>query len=323
MAYSSTTKSAAEQAAQAADKVLFLARNVLKHCFVLADWKNASGFARNLTGYEADYAADGLADIPTKPEVASPAEVVCDLLFNIDASINGAANVVDGIVITGHNFHTLARAYATTLTVTAEIADDDVFTGPDVTQLAQWSITAGYRNPRLVSFDLAGAAGRYTSVEWFRLRISSPVAFSLNVPEVGEVFLGRTRQLGRAPDRPFDYRAARSTVSTHRTKTGQPSTYELFAHETPLSMVLSAYDGTDDATGLDDVATLRALYEDTYGGVEPFIVVPQPETYPTRAHLARLEPPEQLAVFADLDVGEYALNFIEYPPFVGPEGYTT
>lgn len=315
MTYTATVKSAAEQAAQAADKTLFVTRNALLDLESDPVWL-AGATDVTSTLYPTTLACDGQADAPTRPEYLAATTTV-DLVFELTPSVRGQANQVKAVAVLGHNLYTVARALGATLTVNAEIANAGDFVS-GYARIGQWSITAGYDDPPLVSLDLAGAFGEYASVPWFRLRVSSSVAFTSSaLPAVGEIFLGRTRQLGRRPDRPFDARSATSSVSRARSKTGSLASYELFADAGDIRMTLTAYDGTDRDTSLDDVSTLEAWWTDTRG-VDPFLFFDEPGTNPSHARFVALDPPGRKFNFYDLQLGEIEIGLIEIPPFLGP-----
>ena len=324
MAYASTTKSAAEQTAQAADKTLFVTRNTLRSLAADPAWTTGAGASADASGYSASFACDGIADNPTHPAVQSPTVSTYRWTANLTTSPNGVDNVIDSVAILGHNFHTIARQLSATITVNVEIANSSAFdAGHQYLLLYQWTVTGAYTCPRLVALNLTSNYGRYTAVPWLRVVVASTVAFDGDhLPEIGEVFAGRSRQLGRRPDRPWDPRSSTTQLSRQRAKTGAVSTYELYSHVSDAKLLYSAHDGTDNATNLDDVATLESWYQDTYAGRDPFVFVDSPNTSPAQAQLVALDPPTRKLDFFDINIGQIEIPLLEYPPFLGPELYT-
>lgn len=321
MTYSTSTKSASEQAALAADKTLFLTRNACRNLTGSPYWLAWSGVTSTNadTLYEPGWAADGQCDEPTSPALQSPAVDTYDLIFPLKTSVDGVTNEISAIVLFGHNLNALARALSATLDITVNVGNSSSFVGAPV--VAEWVLTGGYHNPPLVSVNLDPGFTVYSGVAWLRVRIESTVAFSGTMPQIGEVFAGRSRQLGRRPDRPFDAKSATSNLARARTKTGAILSYERYAHVGDVKLTYTAYDGTDRDTGLDDVATLEAWYQDLRAGAEPFVFIDKPGTAPEEAQFVALDPPERRINFFDINLGEISISLIEYPPFLGPELY--
>lgn len=317
-----STKSSAEQAAIAADKTLFVTKNALRSLAGTPYWVawNGGTSANADSIYEAVWAADGQADEPTMPALQSPAVDTYDLVFNLDTTVDGNYNRISDVAIFGHNLNTLSLAMTKTITVSVQIADSSAFT-TGLATLATWTLTGGYRDLPLVSVDLASAYTIYEGAPWLRVRIECTAAFSGTMPQIGEVFAGRSRQLGRRPDRPFDPRSATSNITRQRTKTGSIASYERYTYAGDVRLTYTAYDGTDRDTGLDDVATLEAWYQDLRGGAEPFVFIDSPGSAPEEAQFVALDPPERKINFYDIDLGEIEIALIEYPPFLGPELY--
>lgn len=304
MAYTadSSAITAPERTAYAADKTFLLASvlhryNALPRWSLTGSW--ASGSDVSATGYPARAACDDLIDVPTRPIIQSPTVSDYYLLFDLD-DVD-----IDAIAIIGHNFHLLSG----TVTITAQVADNDAFS-TNLATVATWTPTTA---TRLVDLILSSWI-RYTTVRYFRIKVSSTVAFA-SQPSVCEVVAGTRRQLGRRPDRPWDSLALGGDVPRHRTKSGGSVKYTRNTGGVVLKPSWTPALSADAITGIDDSDVLRGIHEDTGYGSRNLLFIDKPSTAPTVAHWCEYEGPEFSIPEVDYDEGQASLQLVELSPF--------
>lgn len=291
MAFGSGALTANEIADFAADKPLAAVQTVPMGSDVR--WTEVGTFVatdRTDADYPTSWAYDGYPDYKTQPD--STAASTWYLIYDF-----GAGNEIDldCAFIIGHNFGTLSLT-----TVQVEIADDSLFT-VNLTTIADFGSPAD--DTRLVDYSLN--ALRYTNIRYLRLKLSRGSNFT---PEIGELFLGRRRQLGRKPDRPFDDYARARRASVAETLGGK--THSVLHYDGKFMLEASWI--LDDATYVSD---WKAFGQACTG---PFVWSYDPTTYPDSWYLMTL---------GDLDM--WALPMVEpsaYEAFLsgaeqGPEDY--
>lgn len=267
MAWSSAALTAAEIAAALADKPCLIAKNVVETVDASgAMWKQgglwSAGADETATNYEAAYAYDRGHSYETKPATAQTT------WYYLMKWAGGTE--FDTCHILGHNFGTIGG-----LTVTLQIADDTAFS-TNLQTIATW--TPGSSTLRLGEMKLrhtGSAALRYTGVLYARLGITKGSTFT---PEIGELWLGRRRQLLHRPNNPYnpdDRSWAGSefdSMSGVRTRTVD--------HEGRARV-----SGTWDLADSTEIADVLLFRDDSGYLSKPFLYVDEPET---AAHAAWL-----------------------------------
>lgn len=303
MAWSSAALTADEIAYAAADKPILVGIQALESPQTArwdSDGSLASGSDISATGYPARWSYDRRSAFPTKPNAGATNQY---LTFRLNASPDD----VDCAFIMGHNFGTIGG-----LTVTLEIADTNDFGGGTFKTIATWSPTTDARLASLSLHHTGAAALRYSGLSYVRLHTSG----GSHTPEVGELWLGRRRQLKHKPNEPYaDY--ANHFVSSQRvfeTKSAVISTSvrhkgrrQLQAHINPSS---STY---HDA--------VRNWFRDTNWGTRAFIWIENPSTAPASFNVMRLESPElYFPLIGGTAEREFTIKALEQgPDFLDPE----
>lgn len=281
MAWSRTELSAADLAAMAADKPLFVGTNCLRDPSAV-EWRTGGSFAAGSDGTDSDYptsqAYDGFAHgLDTRPSSANdPWYLICDF---------GEARDFDTVAIIGHNLDGTA--------VAAQVADDNAF-ATNLQTVASWAPTASDPT-RLVSaaLDHSGSSSFKYSAQYFRLYINPTGAL---VPRISELIVGRRRQLQWTANDPYDPALYRTRGDSFRSKSGVMT----FAARSVKQRLLDAnYTITSGY-----ITTVASLFElDTDGGQHPFLYIPAPSSAVNTAYLMR---------FAGGDVIDHGL------PYDGP-----
>lgn len=277
MAWSTADVGATELALMALDKPIISAANALYDADAV-EWSAAGSFAGadiTLSGYPIARAYDGHTHLQTKPNAAATTQY---LLFNLDS----AATDIDFIAIMGHNFGTIGG-----LTVTAEISDVSTFSGadPSTKEIASWS--PGSSNDRLIELELnhsgsgSSNAQRYSTVPYFRLKMTKVSSFT---PAIGEIILGRRRQLKHAPNMPWDDKNLSSEVRRTTSVSGVVTQYVFHKGRRELEANFNPH----EVTYKDQFETW--FKSDAAFGTRPFIWIDEPSTSPEAYHLMVLEP---------------------------------
>jgi hypothetical protein len=185
-------------------------------------------------GFQAYRAFDRHGHLWTKPTTARIAQYLC---VDLGASYAGDIDLAE---IIGNNLGSISGDGAGVLSWRIECADDSAFVTGKVTPFAIANITASTKNPRLPAL-IAGSGGifglahtgiaalRYTNARYWRLTILRGAG--VFIPQIGEFWLGRRRQmtqtelLGFDPTRNItdatDYRAAAAVTQRYIWSSGQ------------------------------------------------------------------------------------------------------
>lgn len=266
--------SAAEQTALAADKPLFLVKNILRDINIARpggpEWRDGAtgnwpvGLDVSDPAFPAIRAQDGKPNLVTKP--VNTGLVAYTLIFDVTTNPGGVANLLDAFVIGNHNFGDLERSV--TITITVEFSASDTFAAP--------TTIGTFVNPtdnfRLASYNL-NSFTTYSATRSIRITIVSDTAL-LTTPKIGQFFLGGRRQMGHKADRPvneFSYRTGQTSVVL---QTGNRNNFVNFRGQSILTRSWRPQDGVDDS-GLDDTLTLKNIINDLRG---TFVYVEDPST---------------------------------------------
>ena len=253
MAYTETAIDSAELALATADKPIISGLNAMHLDGVDARWTPGGTFTTDES--DADFPAarghDRLTQYPTKGDAGGTAWYYVVSL--------PAATEYDFLAFTGHNFNDLTTALAT-----VQMADDTAFSTNLISPWGPVSLDGNKRRIALLS-------NRYTGAHYLRLRILTGAS---EIPEIGELILGRRRQLSRKPNRPYDTAGPHLTMGAgFRSQSGVDTFYP---HSRGQRIVRANLN--PDTTA--DQATLRAAFSDSDYGTEPAIWIEQPDTAP-------------------------------------------
>lgn len=252
MAYTATAIDSAELALATAGKPIICGLNAMHLSGVDARWTPGGTFTTDES--DPDFPAfrghDRLTQYPTKGDTGGTAWYYVVSL--------PAATEYDFVAFTGHNFGDLTSALAT-----VQIDDGATFPSP-VAIMGPVSLDGNKRRILLLT-------SRYTGDHYLRLRITTGAS---EIPEIGELWLGRRRQLSRKPNRPYDPSGPHLTMgASFRSQSG----VETFYPHSRGQRVVRANLNPDSTA---DQATLRAAYTDANHGTEPIIWIEQPDTAP-------------------------------------------
>lgn len=312
MAFSVASVPAVETAALALDKPVFAASNALRSYnqvpafFTTRTWAGTQVDQATTPGYWAHDDTMVAQARPTDTTIAS-----MFLLFDLDDT---AGHEIDMAIIGNHNFSDLAG----TVTVKLYFADDSAFT-TNLRTAYTWTISDASRLVSMVLDTTITGPFRYSAVRYAGIGITTTSTFSTanGMPQIGEVFLGRRRQLARKHDYPGDDLSESSVVETHETTGGYSTQYRDAYGRRDLS--LSWTSDTADVLGIDDQAVWRSLWTDSEQGTRPFWYLREPSTAPGNAVLMRAPSPRMSFNHLGPNHGERRLAMVEQPPFLSRE----
>lgn len=312
MAYAAADITAAEITGSAADAPLLVGTSVVES-------------AKSNAGFELRWNADGNFATADATETANPVTRSYDRHWHADTRPNSSGterwllfksgtainfNEFDAAVIMGHNLG------ANTATLSLQVSDDpDV--GTNGTEIATWTPSAptGNNESRLVSVDLDDAANSnpqaFTAVQYIGVKITAAGGF---VPQIGEVWLGKRRQMYKRPRMGYNPDASASRTVTATSLTGVKTRYT----KSRSGQVLSAQFVTDTAVA---ASVVTDLWADTNQGTKPFVWIEEPTTAPATARIMLLDSPVLPGgTYLSGRVRTWDLGMTETGPFFDREG---
>ena len=335
MAYATGTVSAAEQGALTAGRPLLLAVNHIRNIrngnvslewSASGDWSDSgTGGASNRTSaaYPTSRAWDGVIYADTRPAGVEGTEgaglntrYVYYLLAELDESSN-ATHTVDTVMVRPLNVSSWPGA----ATVEVQIADNAAFSSNLVTVSSFTGSALADR--KLLDTNLTTGAGsnlwgRFTSVRYARLRISSTVPWGSVRPQIGEWVMGRRRQLGHNPRIPHDERPLSSVVGDFVAQSQATSRY-VFARGASNKEV-GLMPQTSGTYAINEIAELRTWFIETDYGARPFLYLePGVAGQATASYWMMLDQPELTMPLNGPFHRSVTLSMIEQPPFASAE----
>lgn len=261
MAWSKEDITQAEQDAWIAGKPCFVGFNVLSLSVVTPEWSTLGGWPTSTDSVDPDAPTSRLTDgkgTPTSYPTGTSA--FWALLFELDDT--DARNEFDCALLLGHNFEEITSGQ---LDVSIRIADTNDFSGASARYPYVWEDVGG--NPlRLQSFDLDDQSDdmpqRYSGVKYVAVYFTGTGTGNY-IPRIGELVLGRRRQLVRAPTDDHDPSPRESQVIDRAHDGGGSSRYLLASQ--PISLDAEWVLSSDET----DLTTIADLATDTAGFVEP------------------------------------------------------
>jgi hypothetical protein len=190
--------------------------------------------------------------------------------------------------------------------IDAEAADDAAFSSGLTNVLVNQTVITAARHIYLTLGDSGPL--RFSEARYLRIRIRTSVSLQ---PEIGEVWLGRRRQLNQAPDRPHDHLGL-----TSRLVTSNGNGYSDVVQA-------GAYGGEVGIAGRADFplsirgiygSDIRSLHAECGYASRPVLVVPKPQSDPHRAIVMQLETGISVRTVADPSLEAADLRLHEIAP---------
>lgn len=311
----------AETNARAADRPLLNAKNATAEIVVMPEWGSSEfvSIASNTDlvadGFPTLRAFDGLPGHTTKPTTTATQE------FFFKMQLLGAFDI-DWFGIFGHNFDDIDEDLTIEL-VFSDNADYSGTEGVDKHTVSTVNVSAGSAAIKRPIIDLTlqgGALGlRWSSVIYAQLKIMRDSGnFDANVPQIGQLVLGRRRQLTRNPFRPFD---PKGLISRTRPFVSDDGSITDFVQAQGLAMLRPRWmpSASDDKFGLDDPDQFLQWFRECAYGTGPFQWIPDPETAPNIAYFMKMQRPALPMPFTEANIRNLSgMVFVEQPPFLDP-----
>jgi len=225
---------------------------------------------KTLTNHPISRARDRFNHLQTKPDTTSASTWY--LSFDLTADVAD----FDCLFIGGHNFGTVGG-----LTVSLEIGTDATF--GSVTEL--YTTTPGSSDKRIFTADLANTGIsslplRHSGERYVRLKMTKGSDFT---PAIGELWLGRRRQLPYKFNIAAQEKRTRSEVVRFESRSGVSTTYTLSQGKAMRSGSIEM----DDATCIADVTE---WWKECGYGTKPFLWIENPTASPSDVHVMTCAP---------------------------------
>lgn len=297
--------SAAELAAAAANKPLFLADNVLRRATAYRWTETGVITDPDLSDIDhlASKAFDGMTWVPTWPAVAQTANYY--LNFTLPAG-----EVFDSLFL----IHTIVSS-ACTLNV--QIDDDPAWSAPIT--ISSQIIDNTYRVVDLSFNNGVDENRRFEDFQNVRFHYTAGGG-NFICPRVGEIVLARRRQLSSKAWYPFDDQPTGSEGAQFSARGGARRRH---TYKKGFRNVLGSWTVHDGDYGLDDVNTIRTLWRECDQGSEPIVYIENPTSGFDGAVFGDFFGEDE---FRELrmerqDVTErlWDIEIVELPPFVALE----
>lgn len=278
------------------DKPLLIGGNRLESVILKSgsiNWHETPGsINRDLTDAPPKRALDGFHNVLTFPDVAAnPGRTE----WFLDIDLNDTPEI-DCAAILGHNFKdegvTLVELSHTNASYTTPTLVESIASFPD--------------NRRIVFLDFGG--DRFTEDFW-TLHIEGPANFE---PAIGELVLGRRRQMFAHPTLPHDIGRNRTRRDLRQTEGGVIGVYNfgIGQHLQTFAYRIASTDTVDQ---------LIAWREDTTFGSRPSLVLPRPNTDKQNAYVMWMDPDDFTFPFLGPSERLIRMDLIESAPFVNLE----
>lgn len=293
MAWSYASIGATDIALSAADKALLLGQNWARTANDVR-WNTVGTIATAdspATGFETSFCYDDWDHLPTKP---SGTGATWYLVFDLGSTDPGE---IDTIAILNHNLGTISAA------VTVEVGDTDFSAA--VVQLVSGHSPAD--DHRIVYDDLrhtGSVALRYSSVRYIRFKFTGTAI----QPQIGEVIIGRRRQLKINPLVPHDPNALQSAVTRVVTRSGVISDIVWHKGRKTLNEAIVAHEDTK----IDELESFFGA--DTEYMTRPWLWIAAPGTSPNSAHWMKFDSAAQSGPLSGFTRRTFRLAGIEQGP---------
>ena len=252
MAGSSAELSSTERGYVTNGKPMLVASNAITTTGGAPIWNNGTSgtFAeddRTESQFPGYYACDGQIDVVTYPIAeAEPYLTGGDGVWRLLARLDTAKDI-DVAIVAGLNLAALTGTFV----VSIQLSDTSDFAA--TVEIASWTTTSSQRLVDVELYHTGSVARRYSGYAYARLIIRRSGSTSFFRPSVGELVLGRRRQLTHKPriGPGYDDRRLFSRGTRVETRTGSRTTYEDFRGRRELSATFLV----DDTTERDDIRT--------------------------------------------------------------------
>lgn len=200
-----------------------------------------------------------------KSTVSGATDDVWYLFFDL-----GAEYTMDYAAIINHDFDTDGIDAVTMLIATGNDFGLPGGSPNSLYSVGTFSLRGSDKRLLLADFDHAGDGDpqRYTGVQYCGIKIDHSVTTGDIVPQLGEIFIGRTYQLSHKPAVPWDDVAMSENVDWADTESGIVDQEVYHRRRFDLSATLSEHED-------DHIADLKAWYRATRG---PFVWVYEPNS---------------------------------------------
>ncbi len=315
MSGSSAALSASELAHVTAGHPILVASNAIRDPVSDPRWVNSA--AGNYTDddwtdsqYPTSFLYDGHGHLRSRPAYAQmpyiySGEGYWRLPFRIDPDTD-----FDCAAIIGHNLGTIGGSFIVALQV------DDRADFATALQIATWTpVTTDRRLSSVVLKHTGTDARRYSGYTYGRviLEHNNTDAF---LPQIGEVWLGRRRQITHKPRIPYDDASFDGRTIDVETESGAHVSYVQFRGRRTLAASIR----TDDTT---EIADIRSWFSEADYGMRHFLWIEDPSTPSTvnaNTYLMRLSEMGRLTFpLGGPTHREWTLEALEVPPFLSAE----
>jgi hypothetical protein len=316
MAWSVADVPAADRASLASDKPLAITTNAVGPFSAVTpfQWSIVGGSFADADVSDPDFSTrrlcDGYGYLPSKPNASLSGMFRAWAMLRLDTS-----KPFDCAVILGHNFGALCAAG---VLVTLEIADNDTF-GTNLTKLYQWGDVGAYvtTNRRLTSYSLipiggGSAAQAISGAAYARIKVqTSDSTDFLVLPSIGEIILGRRRQLRRGGQHPNNYGSLKSASFDFVPKGGARTRY-------PAAKGQAYFNHRFTPAASAEISVFDSIFSDCDYGQKPLVWVEKPTTEPSKALHGFGDSVKEKPLVDAYEV-EYRINFEESSPFYETE----
>ncbi len=266
---------AAERTLRGRSYPYLIGNNVLERYNQLPQWRTSGTFSFGDDISDPDYpttrAFDRQSHLVTRPDIAEIAAMnsagEVSLLLELTPG-STSLYTVDTFIITGHNLHLFQGGADVYVDFDGGSGGVDVsdFSGTVYGALWDTNTTPWDDGRRLISQEvgITGTASRFTAIRYARIRIVPAGDFEDDannplVPEIGEVWLGRRRQMSTMPDRPWSNRRGRGVSTLHIGETNIQTAYRQTSKQSLLGMTVRSGGSYEGSLGWSQLNELQKV----------------------------------------------------------------
>lgn len=311
--YVAGTVSDAELAALSSDYPMLIGNNILERYDVAPIWATDNETWSTPATDRSDANAptrrlfDRAAVAPSEPTFET-GHGQWGVLFNLDAStLTDGLHSFDTVTILNHNLASLGNPVTLFLT----IADDTNFTSNAVEILGGGLGLPVTSNERILVTNLAGVNGRYAGVKYIWLSILADTGTIDIAPYIGEIILGRRRQLAHFPDVPWEDRGSSSETVDHHAWSGTVTRYVKHSGRRDMDWTLRS---GGSAEVVDQENEVRSWWRECQFGTQPSVVVLHPQSSPTPLYMLPEQAELQMPVYGPYERA-FKMRLREQPLF--------
>lgn len=290
-AFTYAALTATETSDFAADRPLVLGTSAMESVSTVS-WTAGSGSAGitstqgHATGFAYTRLFDRFAHVINKPSAA--ANTAWTLAFSFSTGVS-----FDSLMIVNHNLSNCS-------TINLQVSSTN-FSGQTIK-----SFTTG--TGRYVTYDLKHTGSvplRYSGIRFMRFGLNGSAAFQ---PYIGEIWLGRRRQLSHAPLLKYDPDALASRITVAETFSGVKKQY---VQHRGRSILEAAY--IMDTSG--EYSTLADWFSDCNHGTKSFVWTEKPSSDAATSRIMTLNSPTFVTPHEGNSIRRYIFDMSENAPF--------